>query len=178
LTRSEQWAAWMGGAQAGDQEAYRCLLSEIQAVLFRYVRRRLGSDAAADDVCQEILLTMHRVRHTYEPGRPFEPWMYAIAKSRLIDHVRKERRMRMRQVDVDAVPDLADEPMGRGGSRLLEAVNKLPESQREAFRMLKVEGLSAEDAAQRAGVSVTALKVRAHRAYKTIKRAMAEGEER
>jgi len=177
LTRSEQWAAWMGGAQAGDQEAYRSLLSDVQSVLFRYVRRRLSSDAAAEDVCQEILLTMHRVRHTYEPGRPFEPWMYAIAKSRLIDHLRKERRAGLRQVDADTVLDLADEPMGRGGSRLLAAVNELPESQREAFRMLKVEGLSAQDAARRAGVSVTALKVRAHRAYKTIKRVMAEDEE-
>ncbi len=170
---TDQWSALMAAAQRGDEEAYRVLLESIQPVIFRYARRRLSSDAAAEDVCQETLLTMHRVRHTYEPQRPFEPWMYSIAKSRLIDHLRKQRRLQAWELATETLPDVADEPVGRGVDRLVEAIEALPEGQREAFEMLKLEGLSTEEAAERAGVSVSALKVRAHRAYTALKQALA-----
>ncbi len=167
------WGEWMRAAQAGDEEAYRLLLQAIQPVVYRYLRRRLSSDAAAEDVSQEVLLTIHRVRHTYEPLRPFEPWMYSIAKSRLIDHLRKEKRLRNWQVSVDFLPEKpAEQPFGPGSDRLQEALEALPESQREAFTLLKIDGLTTEEAAERVGVSVSALKVRAHRAYKALKSAI------
>lgn len=173
----ENLTAWMAAAQAGDQHAYRQLLEAIQPLVARYVRRRVRADATVEDVCQDVLLTVHRVRHTYEPGRPFEPWLYAIARSRVIDHLRRERRISASEVLMDALPEVGAVGSETTAEAALDVLGRLPATQREAFVMLKIEGLSTEEAAKRAGITVSALKVRAHRAYVTIKRAFAGGEE-
>src|SRR6185369_16440135 len=170
-------AALMLAAQAGDQDSYRVLLEELQPVLRSYVKRRIRDEEAANDICQDVLLTMHRVRHTFEPGRAFEPWLYAIARSRFIDHLRRRRRRGDLEVCGDDLPEAVAGQHEAGWSRVLEVLDALPESQREAFSMLKLEGLSVEEASRRAGVSVSALKVRAHRAYGALRRAMLGSEE-
>lgn len=162
----------MKAAQGGDQDAYRRLLETIQPVVFRYARRRVDSDAAAEDICQEVLLTMHRVRHTYEPRRSFEPWMYSIARSRVIDHLRKARRVSAAEVLMEVLPEVPQATGETSGESALEILERLPASQREAFVMVKIEGLSTREAAERAGVTVSALKVRAHRAYNALKKAL------
>ncbi len=169
MSEETPFASWMSAAQNGDADAYRRLLEALQPLLFRFVRRRVGSDAAAEDVCQEILLTVHRVRHTYDPERPFEPWLYSIARSRVVDHLRRERRIGAVEVFMDILPEVSIDAAQTTPESALELLDRLPAAQREAFLMLKVEGLSTEEAAARAGVSVSALKVRAHRAYKAIK---------
>ena len=161
----------MGAAQEGDQEAYRRLLATIQPIIFRYVRRRIPSDAAAEDVCQEVLLTIHRVRHTYDPQRPFEPWLYAIARSRVIDHLRRARRISGAEVMMEILPEIPQIGGEMTGESALEILDRLPAAQREAFMMLKIEGLSTREAAERAGITVSAVKVRAHRAYNALKKA-------
>lgn len=166
-------AAWMSAAQAGDEESYRSLLEAVQPLVYGYLRRRLSSEAAAEDVLQEVLLTVHRVRHTYDPDRPFEPWLFAIARSRLIDHLRRLRRISGLEVLTDTLPEPAAASPGGGEPGLLDLLERLPASQREAFSLLKLEGLSTQEAAERAGVSVSALKVRAHRAYKALRKALA-----
>jgi RNA polymerase sigma factor (sigma-70 family) len=170
-------AACMAGAQAGDQAAYRELLEAVQPMVYRYVRKRLRTDAAAEDVTQDTLLTMHRVRATYEPARPFEPWLFAIARSRLIDHLRRSRRISAVEVLTDKLPETPASLPLADGQVAFELLEQLPASQREAFFMLKLEGLSTEEAAARAGVSVSALKVRAHRAYKALRKALAAKED-
>ena len=160
----------MQAAQAGDQEVYRRLLEKIQPIVFRYVRRRISPDAAAEDVCQDVLLTVHRVRHTYEPSRPFEPWLYAIARSRVIDHLRKVRRISGAEVMMEVLPELPQSGAEMTPDSALEILEQLPAAQREAFMMLKIEGLSTREAAERAGVTVSAVKVRAHRAYNALKK--------
>jgi RNA polymerase sigma factor (sigma-70 family) len=172
LKRGDDFAALMLAAQAGDQEAYRALLEGLQPLVRAYVKRRLRDEEAAADVCQDILLTMHRVRHTFEPGRAFEPWFYAIARSRFIDHLRKRRRQGDLEVSSDESPELLAEEEPTGWNRFLEMLEQLPASQREAFSLLKIDGLSVEEAASRAGVSPAALKVRAHRAYGALRRAL------
>ncbi len=169
--------ALMVAAQQGDRDAYDELLAAAQKMVLRYARRRIRSEEAAEDIAQDVLLTMHRVRHTFEPGRPFEPWMYAIARSRLIDYVRRNKRVRGHEVQTEVVPDVAEDTAEPGWDRLLEILDGLPASQREAFAMLKIEGLSTTEAAERAGVSVSALKVRAHRAYTVVKRSVLEEDE-
>ncbi|HXC53371.1 MAG TPA: sigma-70 family RNA polymerase sigma factor [Candidatus Limnocylindrales bacterium] len=170
-------AALMLAAQAGDQDSYRVLLEELQPVLRSYVKRRIRDEEAANDICQDVLLTMHRVRHTFEPGRSFEPWFYAIARSRFIDHLRRRRRRGDLEVGDDAVAEIVAEEPSAGWGQFLELLERLPESQREAFSMLKIEGLSVEEAAERAGVSISALKVRAHRAYGVLRRGLLGSEE-
>jgi RNA polymerase sigma-70 factor (ECF subfamily) len=172
LKKGEDFAALMLAAQAGDQDAYRLLLEGLQPLLRSYVKRRLRDEEAIADVCQDVLLTMHRVRHTFEPGRAFEPWFYAIARSRFIDHLRRRRRRGDLEVPGDDVPEAVAEAEVRDWDQCLEVLEALPESQREAFSMLKIEGLSVEEAAARAGVTAAALKVRAHRAYGALRRAL------
>jgi RNA polymerase sigma-70 factor (ECF subfamily) len=160
----------MAAAQAGDRDAYHALLHDVDAMLKGFLRRRLRDPDEAADVLQEILLTVHRGRHTYDPARPFEPWLFAIVRHVVADHVRRARRAA--RVDVVAGEALADvaAPEAIGSADLLEdALGRLPPAQREAFEMLQLEGVSVVAAAARAGVSPGALRVRAHRAYTAIR---------
>jgi len=169
-------SAWMADVQRGDEDAYRSLLNALQPMLFRYLRRRVRSDEAAEDISQDVFLTMHRVRHTYEPTRPFEPWFFSIARSRLIDYMRKVKRTSSHEYATDELPELVAPEGPAGWSRFLEILENLPASQREAFMMLKVQGLSTTQAAEQAGISGSALKGRAHRAYGKIKSGFLEDE--
>jgi RNA polymerase sigma-70 factor (ECF subfamily) len=146
-----QLGAWMAAAQRGDHEAYRDLLEAVQPMILGYLRKRIESEAAAEDVTQDVLLTMHRVRHTYDPERPFEPWLFAIARSRLIDHLRRRRRVSAMEVLTDNLPELAaTASVETASDAAFEILDRLPATQREAFAMLKLEGLTTEEAAQRA----------------------------
>lgn len=180
MKRNEDFGALLLAAQGGDQDAYRDLLEGLRVPLRAYVRRRLRDEDAVEDVCQDVLLTMHRVRHTFEAGRAFEPWFYSIARSRFIDHLRRRRLRGDLEVSTDAtdsLPERRAEAEGLGWDHFLELLETLPAAQREAFSMLKIEGLSVQEAAERAGVSTTALKVRAHRAYGALRRALLGSEE-
>src|SRR5215475_3149552 len=165
--RSRQRAEWMACVQDGNREDYRALLEDIGPLLLGWLRRWLADSADLADVYQDTLVHLHRARHTYDPARPFEPWLFAIARHCAADHGRRQYQRRW-EVLVDDLPELAAEPEpDRSG--LVEALQSLPRPQREAFSMLKLEGLSVGAAASRAGVTPGALKVRAHRAYKTLK---------
>lgn len=158
----------MEGAQGGDREAYRALLLDIQGDLGRFVRRRVHDPQEVEDIVQDVLLVIHRARHTFDPTRPFEPWMYAIARNVTIDHGRKRGSRSRREILTDELPEIPAEAL-TSEAPLAAALERLPESQREAFSMLKIEGLSVEAAAERAGVSPGTLRVRAHRAYQSVK---------
>jgi RNA polymerase sigma factor (sigma-70 family) len=160
----------MALAQAGDHEAYRAVLDDVSAMLKGFLRRRLADPEEAADVLQDVLLALHRARHTYDPARPFEPWLFAIVHHTVIDHVRRRKRVaRVEILPDDQLPEVPA-PEAVGTSDLLDdALARLPPAQREAFAMLQIEGLSVAAAAARAGTSPGALKVRAHRAYKAIR---------
>ena len=109
-------------------------------------------------------------RHTYEARRPFEPWLFAIARNIAVDFSRRRwARSRWEEL-VAELPEQFAESSNTAAPELSTVLAELPPDQREAFSMLKLEGLSVEAAAARTGVSVGALKVRAHRAYKSLKR--------
>jgi RNA polymerase sigma-70 factor, ECF subfamily len=112
------------------------------------------------------------VRHTFEPGRAFEPWFYSIARSRFIDHLRQRRRRERMIEATEEVPEPVAESEPLGWDRFLDVLETLPAQQREAFSLLKLDGLSVEEAAERTGASPSALKVRAHRAYGAIRSAL------
>jgi RNA polymerase sigma-70 factor (ECF subfamily) len=160
----------MALAQDGDHEAYRAVLDDVTTMLKGFLRRRLADPEDAADVLQEILMTVHRARHTYDAGRPFEPWLFAIAHHALTDHARRRRRIApVEMLSHEELPDTAAED-GFEPSEILEnALARLPQQQREAFEMLKLEGLSVAAAAARVGASPGTLRVRAHRAYKAIR---------
>jgi RNA polymerase sigma-70 factor (ECF subfamily) len=175
----DDWGAWMARAQAGDQQAYRALLQAIGPWLRAIARRMLGHEDAEDAV-QEILLVVHGVRRTYEPGRPFKPWLSTIATRRCIDILRRRRREGLRVGDamaLEAEADDAPDPLERleqaqRGERLHAAVAGLSPGQRDAVRLLHLQELSLREAEAHGRQRAGALKVASHRALKALRRAL------
>jgi RNA polymerase sigma-70 factor, ECF subfamily len=161
----------------GDERAYRSLLQEVAALLRAYYRRRLVDAAVADDLTQETLLALHSRRMTYEPSRPFTPWLHAIARYKLVDHVRSSRRHRALSLDETpeaffAVDEMAAKDEQGDAERLLASI---PEEQRVLVRAVKLEGRSIADVSAATGLSPSAVKVKVHRVIKALRRKMQEG---
>lgn len=173
----EQWRAWMTGAQAGDSQAYEQLLRALLSPLRSFVRRRVSDPAAGEDLVQEVLLSIHRARHTFRPERPFAPWWRAIARNAIVDWMRKRGRRREQSLDGVEIADESALPVGAGEAlspELVAALESLPPNQRQAVELIHVHGLSVAEAAARAGVTAGALKVRAHRGYKALRQRLEE----
>jgi RNA polymerase sigma-70 factor (ECF subfamily) len=167
----------MRAAQGGDAAAYRDLLTAIQPKIRAIVRAKIREEAAAQDVVQNALLSIHRGRSTYRPERPFGPWMRAITRNSIIDHFRDRKRRGDREVElvVEQWPDDGESDESRGEAlapELAAALASLPDAQREAVTLVQVKGLSVAEAALRVGVSAGALKVRAHRGYRAMRHAL------
>jgi RNA polymerase sigma factor (sigma-70 family) len=171
--QERQCAAFMRMAQAGDQDAYASLLVLLTSMTRRFARARLGNVPWIDDVVQETLLTVHRALHTHDPARPFAPWFYAIASSRLIDAVRRERRITRRELPHDPELDVAEPSAGDPDidvEAIRAAVRSLPERQRDVIEGLKFRDESVRDVASRTQMSISAVKVTAHRGYRTLRK--------
>jgi RNA polymerase sigma-70 factor, ECF subfamily len=171
----------MARAQAGDGEAYRRLLDEITPFLRRLAARRHREPSDAEDAVQDILLTLHAVRNTYDSSRPFTPWLVAIANHRLVDRLRRQGRLRAREAPLAAEHEtfpaertnLDNEISDR--RQLREALETLPAGQRQAIQLLKLEELSLKEASAATGMSVMALKVATHRAMKALRKLIPGG---
>jgi RNA polymerase sigma-70 factor (ECF subfamily) len=161
----------MAKVQAGDAEAYRRFLDEIGPILFNYVRRRVFNPELVPDVYQEVLLTLHKARFTYEPSRPLGPWLFTVARNSILDALGRNRKFAEREVPVEVLPE---DPMvendGSLGDELQTALDSLPPFNRQAVELLKLRGLSLEEAARELGISVGAVKVRAHRGYEQMRK--------
>jgi RNA polymerase sigma-70 factor (ECF subfamily) len=170
-----RWSRGMRAAQQGEAEAYQELLQELLVVVRRMVRARLSDSDAAEDVVQIVLLSIHRARHTYQPSRPFGPWMRSIVRNAVTDAHRARGRRAGREVGVEAIDSLPDPNASavpadaRLSPELGAALAGLSEKQREAVELIHLQGLSVAEAALRAGVSPGALKVRAHRGYRALR---------
>jgi len=160
----------MERVQRGDSLAFRNLLEDIGPSISNFIRRKIADSSEIEDVFQEVLLALYQARHTYEPSRPLEPWLFAIARNVAADHAHRHWSRAKWQDLTDLPPEVAADPETGTQPDLEEALGHLTPVQREAFVMLKMEGLTTTEAARRAGVSVGALKVRAHRAYETLKK--------
>jgi RNA polymerase sigma factor (sigma-70 family) len=172
-------AALMRDAQAGDAHAYVRLLKEITPRLRQFVhnqRRFLGPEEI-EDLVQDVLLSLHAVRRTYDPLRPFMPWLMAIARNRLADSARRYARQAAHEVQVEKLPvTFSNGGANREGGvyrdpeALSQAIQALPRGQREAIEMLKLREMSLNEAAASSGMSVGALKVSVHRAMIALRR--------
>ncbi|MEO7251412.1 MAG: sigma-70 family RNA polymerase sigma factor [Arenimonas sp.] len=180
-----EWGAWMTAAQLGDRQAYHAVLVGIAPYLRSIARRLLGQEQDAEDMVQEILIVVHDIRHTYEPGRPFKPWLSTIATRRCIDHLRRRTRRLQHEIAEDGDLEFAssghespEDRIGRNHSdRVLhDAVDALPNRQREAIRLLRLQELTLNEAAARSEQSIGSLKVACHRAIKGLRRALAHKE--
>lgn len=176
--RDLRWSQLMAAAQAGDSRAYETLLTECLPLVRTICIARLRHAEEAEDAVQDALLTLHRVRHTYDPARPFRSWLVAIADHRAIDRGRRRTRRAAREADVEAAAEVPDEAPGaeaeaarrQSARRLHDALAELPQGQRTALHLAKIEEMSLEDASARSGMSVGALKAATHRALRMLRR--------
>ena len=168
------WSMLMARAQDGDRDAYRSLLKEIEPYVRSIAGRCFSRPADAEDVVQDVLLTVHAVRNTYDPKRPFGPWLVAIANRRIIDRLRRHTRQKAREIELSPQHEtFAEVPANldhiSAEIALVGAIDKLPPDQREAIRMLKLNEMSLKEASKASGRSIAALKVATHRAIKNLR---------
>jgi RNA polymerase sigma-70 factor (ECF subfamily) len=166
---------WMERYQQADPEAPAALIGALSPALLRFFRSQLASREQADDLLQDTWMRIHRVRHTYRPGEPVLPWVYAIARRVRVDGYRRARRTASHEITVEILPD---RPARMESSRnclpsFEGLVATLPDSQREVVTMLKVGGLSLEEVARATSSTVGAVKQKAHRAYETLRKLLA-----
>lgn len=176
-TPDQRRASWMAAAQAGDREIYEKLLADSLGLIRAAARRRGVAPDHVDDVVQETLITVHRVRHTYDPHRSYDAWITAIANRRAIDALRSRGRRDSREVHNDiAYGNHADHDDAshateseQRASQLRGAVDALPPAQREAVVQLGLREHSLHEASKLTGRQPGALKVNLHRALKTLR---------
>jgi RNA polymerase sigma-70 factor, ECF subfamily len=167
--RESRWAKMMVGAQAGDGRLYNDLLSELSEILRKYFMRQVQNDALAQDLVQETLTSIHKGRHSYIPGRPFGPWLFSIARNKLIDNRRSAKRKPQYMAQVEDLSDTLVAPSDVAPpEQFIAAFNKLPEKQRSVLSLLKIEGFSVRSVAAQLGLSESDVKVTAHRAQKAL----------
>ncbi|MBI2186420.1 MAG: sigma-70 family RNA polymerase sigma factor [Acidobacteria bacterium] len=172
----------MRAAQSGDATAYLAVLQAIAPRVRQTILRRRGPAASADveDLVQDVLLSLHVARASYDPARPFLPWLLAIVRNRLADGARRYARRTAHEIQVEDLELASGTPVATSpaaapdeGRALRVAIEALPCRQRQAVELLKLRELSLREAAAATGMSVGALKVATHRAMAALRRALA-----
>ena len=168
IAQEAQYRDWMLAALMGDAGAYRMLLSGLTRHLRSYYARRLDA-SAAEDAVQETLIAIHTRRATYDPALPFTAWVYGIARYKLIDEYRRNKRRAT--VPLDEAGELfghddTEEAIAKRDVGKLLA--KLPPAKRALVKDIKLDGVSVAEAAACTGLSGSAVKVTVHRAIKSL----------
>jgi len=178
-THEARLATLMRAAQDGNADAYGALMQELAMRVRRIVRHRRAflEHADVEDLVQDVLLSVHAVRATYDATRPFIPWLLAITRNRLADAARRYTRHGVREVviadlDVTFFSESTNTMTTTYGDpdALKEAIADLPAGQRSAIELLKLREMSLKEAAAASGTSVGALKVATHRAMDALRR--------
>ena len=174
--KTENLEALMKLSLAGDQRAYAALLKETACFLRPFLAKRLNFGTEVDDVLQEILISVHKARHTYDGNRPYKPWVYAIAKFRLQDYLRAHYADHLRQaVELSEVENDLLDPVTKSDityESISGEVQKLPPKQAAILQMMLQEGYTAKEVAEKIGMKESAVKVAAHRAYKLLRKVL------
>lgn len=163
----------------GDERAFSEVFAGIGARLQRFLRRLSGSEESARDLFQETLLRMHQARGAFRRGSPVLPWAYTIARNVFLDSARRKRRapplapVEDASVETAVGAEAESEVAARQAARAVDrALHEMSSARREAFVLLRFEGLSVADAAQVLGISDNAVKLRAFQAYESIREAL------
>jgi RNA polymerase sigma-70 factor, ECF subfamily len=171
--RDREWSDLMRRAIGGDDGAYKRLLSALSLALRATVRRGFSGVSArpneVEDVVQEVMLAIHLKRHTWDQSKPIGPWIMAIARNKMIDDLR--RKGRRAEVAVDGLLDTLE----AGGHEdaihahdLRRVLNGLNGRSREIVQAISIDGHSAQDVAQRLGMTEVAVRVSLHRSLKAL----------
>jgi RNA polymerase sigma-70 factor (ECF subfamily) len=178
----DELGALMARAQDGDRAAYRALLVAAAPIVRAQARRLAGARGDVEDIVQDVLLRVHEIRHTYDPARPFRPWLLAVARYRVIDALRRRGRTTGRETNLDPVAETfaadaayLDSEATADGPALRRAIAELPPRQRRAIELLKLQERTLKEASVLTGQSVVSLKVAVHRAINTLRRRLMGG---
>lgn len=163
----------MRAANAGDEAAYRRLLVAIAPTLRSMARRALSRAGQpldlAEDIVQEILLAVHLKRHTFAPDAPFGPWVFAVARNKIIDALRRRGRRVFVPIEdfAETLPGESAEP-GPSERDVEKRLKDLPDRQQEVLRAIAVDGHSIDETAQKLSISNGAVRVALHRGLQGI----------
>lgn len=174
IPKSDLWRNLAIKAQKGDSRAYATLLKDILPYTKAALNGALANPDWVEDIAQEVLISVHKSLSTYSPDRPFKPWLQAIIQFRKTDYLRqhyKNRRAKTSaQEDTEIFAKSVTSTGHIGESKDIEdALATLSEPQRKIFKMMKIEGYSAKEIAQRMGMTESAVKVSAHRSQNKLK---------
>jgi RNA polymerase sigma-70 factor (ECF subfamily) len=171
--REDEWTGLMRSAMSGDSAAYHRLLKAVTPVLRAAARRGLSRAGQpidqAEDIVQDILLAVHLKRHTWDPSAPFAPWLFAIARNKLIDALRRRGKRIFVNID-DFAETLADhsQPETASSSEIAVQLNSLPARQRDVLQSIAVESASIKDTAAKFAISEGAVRVALHRGLASL----------
>jgi len=173
---SDQWTDWAIAAQQGDKKAYAKLLTDISPYIKNVIIKTLSNQDAAEDIAQEVLISVHKSLNTYSSERPFKPWLYSIINFRRTDYLRKYYS---RKEDVTSTTNdnpeflnqnVTNAPFAGELKDIEAALDTLPPTQKRIFEMIKIQGYSAKEVANEMDMKETAVKVSAHRSLKKIQK--------
>jgi RNA polymerase sigma-70 factor, ECF subfamily len=169
----DEWTGLMRSAISGDSAAYHRLLKAISPVLRAAARRGLARAGQpvdqSEDIVQDILLAVHLKRHTWDANAPFAPWLFAIARNKLIDALRRRGRRVFVNID-DFSETLADQPAAEMASagEVATHLNALPARQRDVLQSIAVESASIKETAAKFAMSEGAVRVALHRGLSSL----------
>ncbi len=175
VTSTEKYkelARLLCAGQKGDSLAYAQFLNHVSPILLRMVARRVGA-ADVEDIVQEILISMHKARHTYDGERPIMPWIVAIARFRISDHLRKHyAQMQHQTTDIaeleNILADVTEVPADHE-SMIDELLQDVPEKHKHILTLMHMQGFTAKEVGAKLNMKESAVKVAAHRAMKKIR---------
>jgi RNA polymerase sigma-70 factor (ECF subfamily) len=175
--QNDNLEALMQKALKGDGRAYAEFLQATQRLLRPFIARRLNTSFEVDELMQEILISIHKARATYDGLRPCKPWLYAIAKFRLQDFLRSHYADQLREaIDFDEQEEIWAENVTESSfdyESIQAEVQKLPDKQANILQLMHRDGYTAKEVAEKMDMNESAVKVAAHRAYKVLRKIFA-----
>jgi RNA polymerase sigma-70 factor (ECF subfamily) len=171
INKNAELTDLMKKSLAGDAACYKLFLEKVSAITRKAISRKIPENEV-EDVLQEILISIHKAKHTYDGNRPVVPWVLSIVSFRVNDYLRVHySKMQNSHVEISTVEDFLFDVTFSDDSNesVIEVISDLPEKQKNILILMHVEGYTAKEVAKRIGMNESAVKVSAHRAYKVLK---------
>lgn len=169
-----QLKARMLGGLGGDDKAHACLLRSVTPLLRAFFARRMPNHSGdVEDLVQEALIAVHARRASFDRDRPFTPWLFSIARHKLIDHFRRTRQHRPLEGLEEMLAAEGFEQASNAAMDVERLLRRLPEKQARAIRETKIDGLAVSESAGRSGLGISDVKVSVHRGLKRLQAELA-----